>query len=107
MSDEISLKEIYQAKGGPIAGIVRWLNKNRGSSGGGAGTAIFISDVKEGNGTAQNIPHGFDEKPSKIVVIPVSVPDGMGYDLAYTGSGTANVIVTAPAGVKYKVLAIK
>lgn len=104
----ISEKEIYQAKGGPISGLIRAINKieEEKKEGGGA-IAIFVSDVQEGNGTAANIPHGFDTKPSSILVVPITVPEDTPYDFSNASAGTTNVIVTAPAGVKYKVLAIE
>lgn len=76
-----------------------------------AKAAVFASTEQTATGSAQNVAHGLGVTPALVLVIPTAGHDGLGAagDLMPTivegAHGTTNVVVTAEAGSKFKVMA--
>jgi len=67
---------------------------------------FFLSEEQTGDGNPQNIAHGLGAVPGLVLVIPTEMPDAA-LDIAEGSHDDTNVVVTATASLKYKVLAIK
>ena len=67
----------------------------------------FISAEMVGTASSQNIPHGLGGTPSKVNVTPVGLKSGETGRFTYTEGAhdTTNVVLTVPAGRRYKVVA--
>lgn len=74
-----------------------------------SGSKKFASTVQTATGSAQNVAHGLGVVPSAVLISPydntAAGSDPFAFAIAEGSHTSTNVVVTATAGLKFKVLA--
>lgn len=78
-----------------------------GTAGALASGATFFSTEQTGNGSAQNVAHGFGQIPRLAFAVPSDIGGGGVFAASYGSHDSTNVVVTFSNGQKYRVVAFK